>query len=225
MARLTMDREIQLLQDETLLLGSLVEQAILNAVDALKQRDIKAAQEVEHNDRVINDKRFAIENRVLILFATQSPMARDLRMLAAILEVTTELERIGDYAKGIAKVVVNIGEDETPIPVREISIMADMAVSMLHRGLGAFVSGDVNLAKTLPEEDDQVDDLYKQVYHKVVQSMIANPETIDHANQVMWVIHNIERTADRVTNICERVLFIATGELVEMDNTDDEEIE
>ncbi len=222
MPRMTMDREIRLIQDETLLLGSLVEQALLNAVDALKQRDVQAALAVEQGDHYINDKRFAIENRVLILFATQSPLARDLRLMAAVLEVITELERMGDYAKGIAKVVVRIADDDTLIPMREIQNMADLAVSMLHRALGAFVAEDVELARSIPAEDDQVDELYNIVYRKVVQTMINNPDTIDHSNQILWVVHNIERTADRVTNICERILFVATGELIEMDTSDDE---
>jgi len=132
------------------------------------------------------------------------------------------LERIGDYAKGIAKVAMQVANDEIPIPIREITMMADMAVSMLHRALGAFIAEDVSVARSLPEEDDQVDELYNLVYCKIVQNMIANPEVIDLSNQVFWVIHNLERTADRVTNICERILFIATGELVEMDTTDDE---
>ena len=222
MPRLALDREIRQIQDEILLLGSLVEQAILNAVEALKTRDVQAAEAVIRDDRYINDKRFAIENRILILFATQSPMAHDLRLLAADLEVITELERIGDYAKGIAKVAMQVANDEIPIPIREITMMADMAVSMLHRALGAFIAEDVSVARSLPEEDDQVDELYNLVYRKIVQNMIANPEVIDLSNQVFWVIHNLERTADRVTNICERILFIATGELVEMDSTDDE---
>ncbi|MEA4810959.1 MAG: phosphate signaling complex protein PhoU [Anaerolineaceae bacterium] len=225
MPRLTLDRETRLVQDETLILGSMVEQAILNAVDAFKRRDVEAAHEVEQNDHRINDKRFAIENRILILMATQSPLAHDLRLLAALLEVITELERIGDYAKGIAKVAVRLADEEIPIPFREISTMADMAVSMLHRALSAFVSEDVDAAYALPNEDDKVDELYNAVYRKVVETMIANPATIDHANQVMWVIHNLERTADRVTNICERIIFIATGELIELDLTDDEDAE
>mgnify|MGYP000980172831 CR=1 FL=1 len=222
MTRLTLDREIRLIQDEILILGSMVEQAILNAVDSLRRRDVMAAQEVIQGDARINDKRFAIENRILILFATQSPMAHDLRLLAAMLELITELERIGDYAKGIAKVATRIANDETPYPSREIQTMADMAVSMLHRALGAFVSEDVQTAHALPLEDDQVDDLYNAIYQKLVQSMIHNPSTIDHTNQMLWVIHNLERTADRVTNICERIVFINTGELMEMDSTDDE---
>ena len=222
MARLTLDRELRLVQDEILILGSLVEQAILNAVDALRRRDIAAAMEVQHNDRRINNKRFAIENRILILLATQSPMAHDLRLLAGMLEVITELERIGDYAKGIAKVCVRMAEDDTLIPIREITTMADKAISMLHRALDAFIAEDEAAARQIPLEDDEVDELYNLVYHKLIQTMINDPQAIDHANQILWVIHNLERTADRVTNICERIVFIHTGELMEMDSEDDE---
>ncbi len=222
MPRLTLDREIHLVQDEVLLLGSMVEQAMLKAVDALKHRDLAAAHLIRNNDELINEKRYAIENRVLILFATQQPMAHDLRQLAAILEIITELERMGDYAKGIAKTVIIIDEDETPIPIREISSMADMAVSMLHRALGAFMAEDVTLAYSIPEEDDKVDELYNYIYRKTIDAMIANPDTIDHGSNIMWVVHNIERMADRVTNICERTVFIATGELLEMSSSDNE---
>jgi len=222
MPRQTLDREIHHLQDEVLLLGSMVEQAMLNAIDALKRRDHEAAKRVYQGDEQINEKRYAIENRVLILFATQQPIAHDLRLLAAILEVITELERMGDYAKGIAKISLKIGDDDTPIPAREISRMGDLAVGMLHRALGAFIAEDVNMAYRIPQDDDQVDDLYNQVYRKNVAAMIANPDIIDHNNYIMWVVHNIERMADRVTNICERTIFIATGELLEIDASDDE---
>lgn len=225
MPRLTLDRETRLVQDETLILGSMVEQATLNAVDAFRRRDVEAAHEVVVNDGRINDKRFAIENRILILMATQSPLAHDLRLLAALLEVINELERIGDYAKGIAKVAIRLADEEIPVPFREISTMADLAVSMLHRALSAFVNEDVEVAYALPQEDDKVDDLYNTVSRKLVETMINNPSTIDHISQVSWVIHNLERTADRVTNICERIIFIATGELIELDTTDDEDAE
>jgi phosphate transport system protein len=222
MPRQTLDREIHHLQDEVLLLGSMVEQAMLNAIDTLKRRDLVTARKVYHDDDLINEKRFAIENRVLILFATQQPIAHDLRLLAAILEVITELERMGDYAKGIAKTTLLIGEDDTPIPAREISRMGDLAVGMLHRALSAFITEDVNMSYRIPKEDDLVDDLYNQIYRKNVAAMIADPEIIDHSNYIMWVVHNIERMADRVTNICERTIFIATGELLEIDASDDE---
>lgn len=225
MSRFTLDQEIKLVQDEMLLLGSLAEQAILNSVDALRRRDVAAAKAITAEDKKINDKHFAIENHILIIFATQSPLARDLRLLAAMLEVITELERIGDYAKGIAKVAARLADDETPIPIREISTMADKATSMLHRALGAFVSEDLAAAYAIPKEDDEVDELYITIYRKIVQNMIKNPEKIDHTNQILWVIHNLERTADRVTNICERIVFIVSGELLELDSSDDEDRE
>lgn len=220
--RNTLDREIRLVQDETLLLGNLVEQAVLNSVETLKSRDAAAAKAIIRNDAAINDKRFAIENRILLLFATHSPMARDLRLLAAELELITELERIGDYAKGIAKVAVELANQETRIPIQEISDMADLAVSMVHRALEAFITEDLETARKIPIDDDQVDELYKRIYHEIIQSMVADPGSIDRANQIVRVIHNLERTADRATNICERIIFIATGEMLELDSTDDE---
>ncbi|MDD2522078.1 MAG: phosphate signaling complex protein PhoU [Anaerolineaceae bacterium] len=222
MSRFTLDQEIRLVQDEILLLGSLVEQAILNSVDALQRRDANAAEEVYSNDRKINAKHYAIENHILITLATQSPLAGDLRFLAAMLEVNTELERIGDYAKGIAKVAMRLADSEYPIPIREIQQMADLATSMLHRALGAFVAGDIVAAYSIPEEDNKVDELYESTYRKIVEGMINNPDTIELGNQVVWVIHNLERTADRVTNICERIVFIVSGESVEFDVSDDE---
>ncbi len=223
MSRFTLDQEIRLVQDEMLLLGSLAEQAILNSVDALRRQDVAAARTIALEDKKINDKHFAIENHILIIFATQSPLARDLRLLAAMMEIITELERIGDYAKGIAKVAIRLADDETPVPIQEISTMADKATSMLHRALGAFISEDVTAAYAIPKEDDEVDALYITVYRKIVQNMIKNPESIDHTNQILWVIHNLERTADRVTNICERIIFIVSGELLELDSSDDED--
>jgi phosphate transport system protein len=225
MPRETLDRQIHHLQDEVLLLGSMVEQAMLEAVDALKRRDLVAARRLYQNDHLINEKRYAIENAILILIATQQPMARDLRLMAAILEVITELERMGDYAKGVAKVTIRMGESPLPLNLRDFTRMANLAVGMLHRALGAFVTENASLAHQIPAEDEAVDTLYNQVYRELVQAMIANPETIDQANLLMWVAHNIERLADRVTNICERTVFIATGELMEMDTDDEEETE
>jgi len=225
MPRETLDRQIHQLEDEVLLLGSMVEQSMLAAVDTLKRRDIEEAHHIYNNDHVINEKRYAIENAILILIATQQPMAHDLRLLAAILEVDSELERMGDYAKGIAKVVYRLGDIAIPIPMREITRMAELSVSMLHRALSAFIAENPNQASLIPAEDDEVDALYNRVYHYVVSTMIADPEIIDHANLLMWAAHNLERMADRVTNICERTIFIATGELMDMDATDDEDNE
>ncbi|HEY9087187.1 MAG TPA: phosphate signaling complex protein PhoU [Anaerolineaceae bacterium] len=222
MARDTLDRNMRQIQDEVLLLGSMVEEALLNAMNALKRRDIPAAREIFESDRNINEKRYAIENAILIIIATQQPMARDLRMLAAVLEVTTELERMGDYAKGIAKVVIKLRDVEVTIPFRELNEMADRGLAMLKRSLSAFIEGNPVEAAAIPLDDDAVDHLYNKVHRILVDAMIANPATIDYANLLMWVAHNLERLADRVTNICERTMFIATGELMEMDLSTDE---
>jgi phosphate transport system protein len=222
MPRETLDRQMHQLQDEVLLLGSMVEQAMLTSVDALIRRDSGTARHVHDNDQLINEKRYAIENAILILIATQQPMAHDLRLLAAILEVITELERMGDYAKGIAKVTIRLGDTVLPVNMRDFTSMAEKAVSMLHRALGAFVTENPQLAHEIPQEDQIVDNQYNEFYRTLVNAMIANPAIIDQANLLTWVAHNIERMADRVTNICERTVFIATGELMEMD-TDNEE--
>jgi phosphate transport system protein len=223
MPRDTLDRQINSIKDEVLILGSMVEQSTLKSVDTLKNRDVKGAQDIFEYDLIINEKRFAIENAVLILIATQQPIARDLRLLAAILEVITELERMGDYAKGIGKITIKLEAVDIPIPIRDITKMAELAVEMLHKALGAFVNEDSHQAQQIPLEDDRVDELYTKIYHEVVTMMVKNPSIIDHANLLMWVAHNLERLADRVTNICERTIFISTGELLEMDSTDDED--
>jgi phosphate transport system protein len=223
MPRETLDRQIHQLQDEVLLLGSMVEQATSDAVDALNRRDQERARCIYNNDQQINEKRFAIENATLILIATQQPMAHDLRFLAAILEVITELERMGDYAKGIAKIVVRLKDDNVILPSREFTRMTELAVTMLHQALSAFITEDTQLALSIPPQDTEVDDLYNKVYHRLVTDMIANPETIDRTNLLMWVSHNLERMADRVINICERTIFIATGELSELASSDEED--
>ena len=168
-------------------------------------------------------KRFAIENAILILIATQQPIARDLRQLAAMMEVITDLERMGDYAKGISKVTIKLNDFQVAIPMHDIEQMAELSVSMLHRALGAFINADQYEASRIPLEDDKVDDLYNQAYRKIIKTMISNPDTIDITNLLLWVIHNLERLADRVTNICERTVFVSTGELLEFDSTDDED--
>jgi phosphate transport system protein len=167
-------------------------------------------------DRRINEKRFDIENDTLTLIATQQPMAGDLRTLAAVLEIATELERIGDYAKGIANINLMIGEEPLVKPLIDIPRMAEKARDMLHRALEAFVKRNVELAKIIPDEDDEVDDLYNQVYRELITLIMANPKNIDQSTYLLWVAHNLERTADRVINICERVVFTVTGEMEEM---------
>jgi len=223
MPREKLNRQLQHIQDEVFILGSMVEEAVFGAVNALKQRDIPLARKTYSMDSKINEKRFAIENAVLILIATQQPMAHDLRQLTAILEVITELERMGDYAKGIDKVTILLGDADIPVPIRDIESMAQCGVAMLHQALGAFINEDASLASTIPAKDAEVDAYYTKIYRSIVNAMMADPSIIDHANSILWVAHNLERLADRVTNICERTVFIATGELLEIDSSDDED--
>jgi phosphate transport system protein len=208
--------------DDILVMGSMVEEAITTSVAALKRRDFEDSRRIYANDQEINQKHYDIENDCITLIATQQPMARDLRLLAAVLEVNTELERIGDYAKGIARINLMLGDQPLVKPLIDIPRMAEKAVDMLHRSLSAFISRDVVAARSIPEEDDEVDDLYNQVYRELLTIMIADPSTIDRATYLLWVAHNLERAADRVTNICERILFVVTGEIRELDRSDDE---
>ena len=222
MLRKTFETELQQLKDEVLVLGSMAEQAILNSVEALKKRDLKASEKILEDDRAINKKRFDIENQLMILIATQQPMAHDLRLLASTMEIISELERMGDYAKGIANINIRMGDQPLLKPLIDIPRMARKDVDMLHRALTAFVNEDVEAARVIPAEDDEVDALYNQVYRELMMFVIQDPKSIERANWLLWVAHNLERVADRVTNICERTIFIATGEMAEIKSTDDE---
>jgi phosphate transport system protein len=222
MIRKTFENELQDVKDEILVLGSMVEQAILASVEALKKRDIEAARNILKADRNINKKRFEIENKLMILIATQQPMAHDLRLLASSMEIISELERMGDYAKGIANINIRMGDAPLLKPLIDVPRMAQKDVDMLHRALTAFIEEDIEAAQALPIEDDEVDALYNQVYRELMTFVIADPKTMERANWLLWVAHNLERVADRVTNICERTVFIATGEMKEIKNSDDE---
>jgi phosphate transport system protein len=220
MARETFERQLQILLDQVLVLGSMVEQAVLDSLDALRRRDHTAARRIYEADLRVNEKRYAIEGGCITLIATQQPMARDVRLLAAILEIITELERIGDYAKGISKINLLLSEEAIdPIILYDLQQMAKLGLDMLRRALDAFVAGDAKTAREIPVEDANVDQLYNQVYRKLMEQMTADTATIDRANHMMWAAHNLERMADRVTNICERIVYVATGEMKELDTT------
>jgi phosphate transport system protein len=222
MIRKNFENDLQQIKDEIILLGSMVEHALISAVDALKKRDIKAAQAIIIEDKAINKKRFDLENQIMVLIATQQPMAKDLRLLASCMEITSELERMGDYAKGIANINVRMGDEQLLKPLIDIPRMAQKGVDMLHRALTAFVNEDAETAKTIPIEDDEVDALYNQIYRELMVFIIEDPKNIERANWLLWVSHNIERFADRVTNICERTVFIVTGSFEEIKSSDDE---
>jgi len=194
------------------MLSSMVENAVMQSVQALKDNDPDRSRLVLKEDLAINRRRYEIEISIMVLIATQQPITRDLRSLAASLDVCTELERIGDYAKGIA--TINLRSDGIGMPVllREILSMAEKAVDMLHRAMTAYADEDLPLVKLLIAEDDFIDASYNSLYTNALQSLIANPQNIDRTNYVIWVAHNLERIGDRATNICERVFFIVTGE-------------
>ena len=220
MAREAFERELTRLQKEIINLGDMVEKAIKDSIICLKNQDLDASRRLMANDNYINQKRYAIETDTLVAIATQQPMAGDLRILAAILEIATELERMGDYAKGIAKIALLIGDQPLIKPLIDIPRMADIACDMLHQSLEAFVQRNIELAKVIPQKDDEVDALYDQVNRELLTYIIADTKTIEQANYLLWAAHNLERTADRVTNICERVIFTVTGEIAEMDSED-----
>ena len=222
MLRKTFEHEIQQLKDEILLLGSMVEQSTIKSVDALKRRDVEASKAIIEFDKKINAKRFELENQVMILIATQQPMAHDLRLLASFFEVISELERMGDYAKGIATINVRMGDQPLLKPLVDIPRMAEKGVDMLHRALTAFVTEDAEAARQIPLEDDEVDDLYTQIYRELMTYIVADPKNIERANWLLWAAHNLERLGDRVTNICDRTVFVCTGEIRESNiNHDD----
>jgi phosphate transport system protein len=197
-------------------MGSMVSKAILRSIDALKNRDLELGHQIIADDQKINGKRFEIEEKCIQLIATQQPMASDLRIIIAILNITTEIERIGDYAVGIARIVIIIGDEPPLKPLIDIPRMAEQTVDMLRRSLDAFINRDAEAAKKTAIEDDLVDNLYDQVFRELLTFMAEDPKTITRATRLIWVAHNLERAADRVTNICERVVFIVTGKMEEI---------
>jgi phosphate transport system protein len=209
-------QDMKRLQEEILGLGVLAEKAVLDSVEALRTQDLEKAREIIAADRPINEKRFLLEHEALTLIATQQPMASDLRGLAAVLELATELERIADYAKGIANIALMIGTHPLIKPLVDIPIMAKKACAMLHASLEAYVAQDVKKACRIPTEDEEVDALYEKVYRDLVDLIVADRKVLDQAMRLTWVAHNLERVADRVGNICERVIFSITGNIEEL---------
>lgn len=218
-------QELQHLQEELLVMSSMVEKAIERSVASLKTRDAALAQEVISADRAINQQRFEIEEGCLLLIARQQPMASDLRVLAAMLNIITDLERMGDHAAGIARITILVGSEPPLKPLIDIPRMAEVAGVMLRGSLNAFVERNVAEAQRIATRDDEVDELYNQVYRELLTFMMADPGTINRATHLLWAAHNLERIADRVTNICERVLFLVTGRMVEIKSSADEAAE
>ena len=216
MPRTDFDRSLQQIQDELLMLGSMVEKSIDRSVLALKNRDLSLSKTVIDDDDLIDDLRNKIEEKCISVIATQNPMAGDLRTVISVLYIAEELERMGDYAEGIAKISLSIGKEPMLKPLVDIPRMAEKSSKMLSRSLDALVNRDEQLAIQVCRDDNEVDELYNQVYRELLTFMISDPKTIERATYLLWVSHNIERIADRATNISERVLYLITGRIFDI---------
>jgi phosphate transport system protein len=216
MTREHYNQELADLRASVVAMASMTNKAIDNAVTALARQDVRLAEQVVAADRAINEHRWRTEEQALLVIATQAPMARDLRMIAAVIHIVTDLERMADHAAGTAKIAIQTA-DQTPLkPLVDIPRMSEIARSMLHDAITAFIEDDQAAARAIVARDDAVDALYEQVYRELLTFMLADPTTIDQATHLLWAAHNLERIADRVTNICERVVFAVTGQLEEL---------
>ena len=216
MVREYFDRNLRQLQGDLLTMGSMVEKSISRSIDALKRRDLEASQEVIDGDDYIDQKRYEIEERCINLIATQQPLASDLRSLISILHISVELERMGDYAEGIAKISASMGNEPPLKPLIDIPRMSDMASDMLRRSLDSLVNRDVAGATAVCNYDDRVDELYQQVYRELITFMLEDHQMITRATFLLLVAHDLERIADRATNIAERVIYVVTGKMIEI---------
>jgi phosphate transport system protein len=214
--RTVFHKKLREIQDDILAMGSMVGKAMSRSITALKDRDLGLAQQVVVDDKKINGKRFEIEEKCVELIATQQPMASDLRTILAVLNIISEVERIGDYAEGIAKIAIMTGDEPPLKPLIDIPRMAEQTVDMLQRSLDAFINRDAASARKISAEDDIVDHLYDQVFRELLVFMAEDPGTITRATRLIWVAHNLERAADRITNICERVVYVVTGKMEEI---------
>lgn len=213
--RAEFDRDLRRLQDELLALGSMAEKAVAKAVEALRTRDLALSQQVVREDDAIDKKRAELEEQAVELIAVQQPVASDLRMLIAALHVSMELERIGDYAEGIGKISLMMG-DQPPIkPLVDIPRMAEKATAMLRSSLDSLVNHDIDRAYQVLADDDEVDALYDQVYRELLLLMAQDPKIIERGTYLLWTAHDLERIADRATNIAEQVVYLVSGRHVD----------
>jgi phosphate transport system protein len=208
--------DLENLRGAVVAMSSMVDKAISRSIESLIRQDVRMAEEVVTADRVVNKQRWATEEDALRIIATQAPMAGDLRNIAAAIHIVTDLERMGDHAAGIAKIVIDTANEPLLKPLVDIPRMAEVARAMLNDAITAYIEADSDAARRIAMQDDEVDALYEQIYRELLTYMLADPSTINRATRLLWVGHNLERIADRVTNICERVVFAETGELTEI---------
>ena len=218
MPRPHFDLQLRELQDDLLRLASKVESSIGRAVTALQTQDVAAARSVIADDDAIDRAQYALEDKALQVIARQAPLAADLRMISAVISIASELERMGDYAEGIAEITIRGANEPLLKPLVDIPRMADAAQRMLRVALDAFVRRDAEAARRLANEDDEVDQLTTVVQNDLLKIMIENPASSERALHLMFVAHNLERVADRATNIAERLIFLVTGEVVDLND-------
>lgn len=217
MTRELFQKELTQLQDDVLILGSMAEKAVAESVEALRAADLEWSQRIIDDDLAINTKRFDIEERALFVIASQQPLASDLRAIMSALMIITDLERIADHAEGIARINLRLGEaDDVPRRMGYIPAMADRALAMLRDSLKAYVERNVEESRRVCDADDEVDRLQDAVYDETFRGMIENPDVIQRNTYYLWTAHNLERIADRCTNICERVIYLVTGRMEEI---------
>jgi phosphate transport system protein len=216
MTRVDFDRQLAEVQEDMLVMAGMVETAIERGIEALKTRNVELARQIIADDLNINRKRYDAEDRCLDLIATQQPLAGDLRTIVSVLHITVDLERMGDHAEGIAKIALMLSDEPPLKPYIDIPRMADLTISMLMDSLEAYKHRDAALARAICDRDDEVDALYEQVYRELLTFMINDPKSIRRATWLLWVAHNLERIADRATNICERVVYLVEGRIQEL---------
>ncbi len=213
MTRSVFEKQLGEVQEDMLVMAGMVQEAIAQSIEALKTRDVESARRIIANDIAINDKRYEAEEKCIELISLQAPLASDLRTIIAVLHITVDLERMGDHAEGIARIVLMLA-DEAPLkPYIDIPRMAQIAIEMMEGALEAYKQRDTALARRIIDRDDEVDELYDQLYRELLMFMIEERGTIQRATYLTWVAHNLERIADRVTNICERVVYLVEGKI------------
>jgi phosphate transport system protein len=208
-----LDHSIDEIRNDILRMGSFIGEQIANAVRALKNRDLSLAHRVVESDQRVNELRYRVESECVRTIATQQPAAKDLRYIIAAIHMAGELERIADHASGIASIAIRIGDEPLIKPLIDIPRMQEIACEMVQDALDAFVQMDAEAAKAVAARDEEVDELYVQVLRELLTFMMQDPKTITQSTYLLWVAHNLERIADRATNLCERVIFAVTAEL------------
>ncbi|MCS7087441.1 MAG: phosphate signaling complex protein PhoU [Thermoflexales bacterium] len=208
-----LDQGLAELRDDLLRISSLAEDLIARSVSALKRQDLEAARALIEMDTRVNTLRYQVETRAVQLIALQQPAARDLRFIMAAVHSAIEMERMADHACGIARICLRIGEEPLIKPLIDIPKMCDIACAMLHDATSAFIALDAEAARHIAERDSEVDNLYAQVLRELLTYMMQDRRKVEQGTYLLWVAHNLERIADRVTNVCERIIFVATGEL------------